>query len=161
MRPVPKETMKMRCPNIEEINRINSDEKNIPERKSSHAIFLYDGLDQKRKTKIEELIDSFSNDKIKISKLGCSPFGNGSADEKKLIFLDALGNKIKSEEIGKDTSIFMNFHTYADKENLSFSIKGSDKNLRIPIQEVYQYVWSFFPGREKPSFHNLGCNAGY
>ena len=68
MRPVPKETMKMRCPNIEEINRINSDRKNIPERKSSHAIFLFDGLDQKRKTKIEELIDSFSNDKIKISK---------------------------------------------------------------------------------------------
>ena len=161
MRPVPKETMKMRCPNIEEINRINSDEKNIPERKSSHAIFLFDGLDQKRKTKIEELIDSFSNDKIKISKLGCSPFGNGSADEKKLIFLETLGNKIESGEIGKDTNIFMNFHTHANKENLSFSIKGSDKNLRIPIQEVYQHVWSFFPGREKPSFHNLGCNSGF
>ena len=96
-----------------------------------------------------------------MSKLGCAPFGNGSTDEKKLIFLKALGDKIESEEIGSDTIIFMNFHTHADKENLSFSIKGSDKNLRIPIQEVYQHVWSFFTEGEKPSFHNLGCNAGY
>jgi ankyrin repeat protein len=153
--------MKMRCPNIEEMNRINSNEKNIPERKSSHVIFLFDGLDQKRKTKIEKLIDSFSKDKIKISKLGCAPFGNGSADEKKLIFLEALGNKIKSEEIGKDTSIFMNFHTRSDADKLSFSIKGIDEVIRIPVKEVYQYVWSFFPGREKPSFHNLGCNSGF
>ncbi len=161
MRPVPKDTMKMRCPNIEEINRKNSNEKNIPERKSSHVIFLFDGLDQKRKTKIEELISYFSEDKIKISKLGCAPFRNGSANEKKLIFLDALGNKIKSEEIGKDTSIFMNFQTRSDKDKLLFSIKGIDEVIRIPVEEVYQYVWLFFPGREKPSFHNLGCNSGY
>ena len=161
MRPIPKDTMKMRCPNIEEMSRINSDEKNILARKSSHVIFLFDGLDQKRKTKIEKLIDYFSNDKIKISKLGCAPFGNGSADEKKLMFLEALGNKIKSEEIGKDTSIFMNFHTRSDADKLSFSIKGIDEVIRIPVKEVYQYVWSFFPGREKPSFHNLGCNSGF
>ncbi|CAM8655656.1 Ankyrin repeat-containing domain containing protein [Oxalobacteraceae bacterium] len=161
MRPIPKDTMKMRCPNIEETNGINSDEKKIPERKSSHVIFLFDGLDQKRKTKIEKLINYFSEDKIKISKLGCAPFGNGSADEKKLIFLEALGNKVKSEEIGKDTSIFMNFHTRYDADKLSFSIKGIDEVIRIPVKEVYQYVWSFFPGREKPSFHNLGCNSGY
>ena len=161
MRPIPKDTMKMRCPNIEEMNKINSGEKNIPERKSSHAIFLFDGLDKKRKTKIEELINSFSEDKIKISILGCAPFENGSADEKKFIFLETLGNKIKSEEIGKDTSIFMNFHTRSDADKLSFSIKGIDEIIRIPVKEVYQYVWSFFPDREKPSFHNLGCNSGY
>ena len=151
----------MRCPNIEEMNKINSGEKNIPERKSSHAIFLFDGLDKKRKTKIEELINSFSEDKIKISILGCAPFENGSADEKKFIFLETLGNKIKSEEIGKDTSIFMNFHTRSDADKLSFSIKGIDEIIRIPVKEVYQYVWSFFPDREKPSFPNLGCNSGY
>ena len=161
MRPAAKETMTTRYINIEDIKGINSDEKNMPERKSSNAIFLFDGLDQKRKENIEELIDSFSNDKIKISKLGCSPFGNGSAEEKKLTFLKALGDKVESGEIGSDTIIFMNFHTHADDENLSFSIKGSDKNLRIPIQEVYQYVWSFFTEGEKPSFHNLGCNAGH
>jgi ankyrin repeat protein len=161
MRPVPKETMTTRRMNIEDIKGINSDEKNIPERKSSNAIFLFDGLDQERKAKIEELIDSISNDKIKISKLGCSPFGNGSADEKKSVFLKALGDKVESGEIGSDTIIFMNFHTYAEKENLLFSIKGIDKNLRIPIQEVYQHVWKFFTEGEKPSFHNLGCNAGY
>jgi ankyrin repeat protein len=161
MSKIPKDTMKMRCMNIEDIKGINSDEKNMPERTSSHAIFLYDDLDQERKAKIEELINSFSIDKIKISKLGCAPFENGSADEKKSVFLKALGDKVESGEIDNDTIIFMNFHTHADKENLSFSIKGSDKNLRIPIQEVYQYVWSLFTEGEKPSFHNLGCNAGY
>jgi hypothetical protein len=67
----------------------------MPERTSSHAIFLYDDLDQERKTKIEELINSFSKDKIKISKLGCAPFENGSADEKKSVFLKALGDKVE------------------------------------------------------------------
>ena len=57
MRPVPKETMTTRRMNIEDIKGINSDEKNIPERKSSNAIFLFDGLDQERKAKIEELIE--------------------------------------------------------------------------------------------------------
>jgi ankyrin repeat protein len=161
MRPVPKETMTTRRMNIEDIKGINSDEKNIPERKSSNAIFLFDGLDQERKAKIEELIDSISNDKIKISKLGCSPFGNGSADEKKSVFLKALGDKVESGEIGSDTIIFMNFHTRSDEEKLSFSIKGIDEVMRIPVKEVYQYVWSFFTEDEKPSFHNLGCNAGY
>ena len=85
MSKIPKDTMKIRYMNIEDIKGINSDEKNMPERTSSHAIFLYDDLDQERKTKIEELINSFSKDKIKISKLGCAPFENGSADEKKLI----------------------------------------------------------------------------
>ena len=54
MRPIPKDTMKMRCPKIEEINGINSDEKNIPERKSSHVIFLFDSLDQKRKGEFKD-----------------------------------------------------------------------------------------------------------
>jgi hypothetical protein len=30
MKPIPKDTMKMRCPEIEETNRINSDEKKFP-----------------------------------------------------------------------------------------------------------------------------------
>ena len=66
MRPIPKDTMKMRCSNIDETNGINSDEKKIPERKSSHVIFLFDGLDQKRKTKIEELINGEFKDEVQL-----------------------------------------------------------------------------------------------
>ncbi len=46
-------------------------------------------------------------------------------------FLDALREKIKSSEISSDTIIFMNFHTYAGEENLFFSIKGIESNLRF------------------------------
>jgi ankyrin repeat protein len=161
MRPISKETMKMRHPNIENISGTYFDKENKTERKSSHAIFLYDDLDQERKTKIDELIDYFSKDRLKLSKLGCAPFGNGSANEKKLRFLDVLGEKIKSGEIGSDTIIFMNFHTHSEDDKFSFCIKGIDEKMRIPVEEVYQYVWSFFTEDEKPSFHNLGCNAGY
>ncbi len=161
MKSFPSETMTTRYVKIENSTGLNSTEKNISKRKSSHAFFLYDGLDKTRKDRIQKLIDDFNEDDIKISKLGCSPLENRTPDENIEIFLNALGNKIITEEIGSDTIIFMNFHTHSDDENLSFSIKGIDENIRVPVETVYRYVWSFFNEGERPSFHNLGCNSGY
>lgn len=93
--------------------------------------------------------------------MGCSSSGDLSEIEKKEIIFESIRNKIKSGEIGSDTIIFMNFHTYVNNDTLAFSIKGTDKNVRIPVEEFYQCVWSHFPGDKKPSFHNLGCNTGY
>ena len=161
MRPIPKETMMTVRINIENNNGRKTDEKNTSDRVSSHAIFLFDGLDNSRKQRIEKIIGGFSEDELKISKMGCSAFGNCSENEKKEIIFKALIEKIKSGVIGSDTIIFMNFHTHIDSDRLYFSIKGVDKNIRIPVEEIYQCVWSHFPGDQKPSFHNLGCNTGY
>ena len=153
--------MKTNFIHIENLDGRNTIKKNIPIRIAQHAIFLYDGLDNERKIRVEELINSFSKDELKISKLGCSAVGNTSAVEKKEIIFQALRQKIKSGDIARETIIFMSFHTYCDDDTLSFSIKGIDKNIRISSKELYQFVWSFFNDGEKPSFHNLGCNAGY
>lgn len=161
MQPSPKDTMATRYIAINEIREINDFQEKNSDRKSSHAIFLYDGLDKKRKERINDLIDHFSVDGLKISKMGFSSCNTNSTIPKAEVFLNVLEEKIKSGEIGSDTIIFMNFHTYADNDNLFFSIKGIESNLRIRTDEVYQFVWSFFPGSEKPSFHNLGCNTGY
>ena len=161
MKAIPKENMMTNLINIEKLEGKNTLEKNIPIRTSNHAIFLYDGLDSDRKKRVEELINYFSEDKIKISKLGCSAVVNSSFIEKKEMIFQALRQKIKSGEIASDTIIFMNFHTHCDDDCLSFSIGGIDKKIRIPAKELYQHVWSFFNDGEKPSFHNLGCNAGY
>ena len=161
MRPISRETMISSRINIEEIRGRNLVEKTTSDRISSHAIFLFDGLDKKRKKKIEKLIDYFSEDGLKISKMGCSSIGNFTESEIKEIIFEALRNKIKSGEIGSDTIIFMNFHTYSGDDSLSFSIKGIEQNIRIPVEEIYQCVWSQFPEHKKPSFHNMGCNTGY
>ena len=161
MQPSPKDTMAIRYIAINEIREINDFQEKNSDRKSSHAIFLYDGLDKKRKERINDLIDHFSVDGLKISKMGFSSCNTNSTIPETEVFLNVLEEKIKSGEIGSDTIIFMNFHTYADSDNLFFSIKGIESNLRIRTDEVYQFVWSFFPGSEKPSFHNLGCNTGY
>ena len=161
MRPIPKEKMMTHRIDIDKISGRKTDQKNTPERTSSHAIFLFDDLDKERNKRIDGLINNFSNDGIKISKMGCSAVVDSSAIEQKEVIFEALRKKIKSGEIGSDTIIFMNFHTHADDDTLSFSIKGIDKNIRIPVKEIYQCVWSNFPGDKKPSFHNLGCNTGY
>ncbi len=161
MRPIPKEQMMTHPIDIEKISGKKTDQKNTSERTSSHAIFLFDELDKERNKRIDGLINNFSNDEIKISKMGCSAVGDSSEIEQKEVIFEALRKKIKSGEIGSDTIIFMNFHTHADDNTLSFSIKGIDKNIRIPVEEIYQCVWSDFPGDKKPSFHNLGCNTGY
>ncbi len=161
MRPMSKDTVMVNRIDIEKISGRKKSEKNTSEKKSSHAIFLFDGLDKKRKKRIEELINYFSEDEIKISKMGCSAYGNFSKSEKKEMIFEALRNKIKSGEIGSETIIFMNFHTHINDNILSFSIKGIDKNIHIPVEEIYQFVWHHFPGDKKPSFHNLGCNTGF
>ena len=161
MRPVSKEIAMVNRIDIEKISGKKISEKNTSERTSSHAIFLFDGLDKERKKRIEKLIDYFSEDGLKISKMGCSAFENFFEKEKKEMIFNALIEKIKSGVIGSDTIIFMNFHTHIDSDKLYFCIKGIDKNIRIPVEEIYQCVWSHFPGDQKPSFHNLGCNTGY
>ena len=161
MKPIPRENMAINRIDIESVKGTKNFHNNSRTQKHSDVIFLYDGLDKQRKKIIEELIDNFSDSDLKISKLGCSPFGDGTASEKKSKFLEGLGEKIKSGVIGRNTIIFMNFHTHSSDSALSFSIKGVDKNIHISTREVYEYVWSFFSDGEKPSFHNLGCNAGY
>jgi ankyrin repeat protein len=161
MKSIPRENMAINTINIERLNGTKEFNDKLKNQKHYDVIFLYDALDEEREKRIEELINKFSDSDLKISKLGCSPFGNDTASEKKLIFLEGLGKNIESGKIGSNTIIFMNFHTYSSDSNLSFSIKGIDKNIRIRTEEVYKYVWSFFTEGEKPSFHNLGCNAGY
>lgn len=161
MRPVSKETMMANRINIEEIRGRSPGKQKTSDRTSCHAIFLFDGLDKERKKRIEKLIDHFSEDEMKISKMGCSAFGDFSEKEEKEMIFEELRKKIKSGEIGSDTIIFMNFHTHIDGDNLSFFIKGIDKNIRIPVEEIYECVWNNFSGDQKPSFHNLGCNTGY
>ena len=161
MRPPSRETMKTQYIDVQDIAGIRNPDKNETKRKASHAIFLYDGLDEKKKKNIEEIIDHFSVDGLKISKLGLSSYATDSKTSEKERFLNALKEKIKSGEIASDTIIFMNFHTYADDDVLFFSIKGLESNFRIATHDVYEYIWSFFPDDKKPSFHNLGCNAGY
>ena len=53
MRPIiPKDKMKMRCPNIEEINRINSDEKKFPRESLPMQFFYLTALIKKEKKKL-------------------------------------------------------------------------------------------------------------
>ena len=158
---IPRENMPTKRIDTESIKETKNFHDNLKAQKHSDVIFLYDALDEKRKMIIEELIDNFSEKELKISRLGYSPFGHGTISEKKSRFLEGSGERIKSGNIGSNTIIFMNFHTHSSDSTFSFSIKGIDKNIRIPTKEVYQYVWSFFSEGEKPSFHNLGCNAGY
>ena len=122
MQPSPKDTMATRYIAINEIREINDFQEKNSDRKSSHAIFLYDGLDKKRKERINDLIDHFSVDGLKISKMGFSSCNTNSTIPKAEVFLNVLEEKIKSGEIGSDTIIFMNFHTYADNDNLFFSM---------------------------------------
>jgi hypothetical protein len=161
MKPIPRENMAVNRFDIDRLCGTKDFNNKLKKQKHSDVVFLYDALDEERKKRIEELIDNFSESDLKISKLGCSPLGNGTASEQTSRFLEGLGERIKSGNIGRNTIIFMNYHTHSSDSTLSFSIKGIDKNIRIPTEEVYQYVWSFFPEGEKPSFHNLGCNAGY
>lgn len=161
MRPTKYDNMRINYIDAEKITGKKTNDNQSNKRISCHAFFLYDGHDANRKKVIDDIIRNSPNKNIKVQKLGCSHFGIRPYEEKKKQIFDGISEKIRSKAIGDDTIIFMYFHTNSGKDIQSFSFHGINEKILISAEELYQHVWSHFPGEKKPSFHNLGCNAGY
>lgn len=147
---------------LQGLEGVDMDPMDSRENQAAHAFFIYDNGDKNTEKSIEEMTRYHAVDGVKIGKICCSGYGNFSEARKKQAVLESLREKVRSGEIGKNTIIFIPLHTHLDKEeHLKFSLEGSKVSLRIPTKEIYDCIWSMFPGNQKPSFHNLGCNSGY
>ncbi len=146
---------------IEDISKIQIQNKSTPKPLAANAIFLFDQIFEKDEERINELCGAFNN--LYISKMRISGIGSGTLWEKKCAVLKELAERIDAGEITGDTVIFIQSHTYSDQltDELYFSFKSEGKSLHIGMEQLFECVWTLFPDEKKPSFHILGCNSGY
>ncbi len=139
---------------------IERSQKPPSDRQAAHAVFIYDGVYPDVKRRIDQLCAA--HPALNTTTLAISGGGLDPMHQKRYAALDSLQQKVRVGAIGSDTLIFIKSHTYTDviDGQLYFSFKNRGNWLRISVEDMFDSVWRYFPGDQKPTFHILGCNSG-